>query len=52
MEALALEGTINDKSLTIMILNDGSFILYGGAGWTFMVSTPTPKSVQCSRKVK
>lgn len=43
------EGTRNDERLTIVYLDSGFDLLYGGAGWTYMVSTQMPKSVQDSK---
>lgn len=36
----------------LLILKGGSNLFYDGAGWTCIVSTPTPKSIQDSRCVK
>lgn len=33
----------------LLILNDGSDLIYGGSGWTCMVCALTPKSIQDSR---
>lgn len=52
MEALTLEGTMNDERLMMNVSSGGFDLLYSNARWNCMINTLTPKSVQCSRGVK